>query len=52
MRRLADESFRVVVVEDCCGAAKDSLHRSELATIDTTYCHVVQIEDVVGFLRD
>ena len=27
VRSLADESFDVVVVEDCCAAATDELHR-------------------------
>jgi len=30
VRSLADESFQVVVVEDCCAAGTDELHRREL----------------------
>jgi len=46
VRSLADESFNVVVVEDCCAAATDELHRRELEIINMIYCHVVQSEDV------
>lgn len=49
VRSLADESFDVVVVEDCCAAATMELHRHELEVINMIYCHVVQLEDVFGF---
>lgn len=52
VRSLADESFEVVVVEDCCAASTEELHRNELTTINMIYCHVVQREDIPGFLRD
>lgn len=41
VRSLADESFNVVVVEDCCAAGTDALHHQELAIINRIYCHVV-----------
>jgi nicotinamidase-related amidase len=47
VRSLADESFGVVVVEDCCAAATDELHLNELKTINMIYCHVLQLEDVL-----
>lgn len=50
VRSLADESFNVIVVEDCCAAATDELHRHELEIINMIYCHVVQLEDIPGFL--
>jgi len=50
VRSLADESFGVVVVEDCCAAATDELHVNELKSINMIYCHVVQSEDVLAFL--
>lgn len=49
VRSLADESYGVVVVEDCCAAATDELHRHELAVINMIYCHVVQLEEALGF---
>ena len=50
VRSLADESFNVVVVEDCCAAATQELHIRELEIINMIYCHVVQLDDVTGFL--
>jgi nicotinamidase-related amidase len=50
VRSLADESFEVLVVEDCCAAATMTLHRNELEVINMIYCHVVQSEDLPGFI--
>jgi len=50
VRSLADESFDVVLVEDCCAAATDDLHRHELAVLNMIYCQVVTLADVAGFL--
>lgn len=52
VRSLADESFNVVVVDDCCAAATMELHRHELEVINMIYCHVVQLDDVVPFFED
>jgi nicotinamidase-related amidase len=41
VRSLADESFNVVLVEDCCAAGTDALHEQELAILNLIYCHVV-----------
>ncbi|MEO6607775.1 MAG: isochorismatase family cysteine hydrolase [Aestuariivirga sp.] len=41
VRSLADESFAVVVLEDCCAAANDALHERELEIINMIYCHVM-----------
>ena len=51
VRSLADESFGVVVVEDCCAAATEELHLDELRIINMIYCHVVQAEDLDGFFQ-
>ncbi len=50
VRSLADESFDVVVVEECCAAATEALHEDELKILNMIYCHVVGLDDVVGFL--
>ena len=50
VRSLVDESFNVVVVEDCCAAATDELHRHELEIINMIYCHVVSLKEVKTFL--
>ncbi len=52
VRSLADESFNVVVVDDCCAAATDELHQHELEIINMIYCHVVSKDDVLSFLQD
>ena len=41
VRSLADESFNVVVVEDCCAAGTLELHQRELEIINMIYCHVM-----------
>ncbi|WP_187432271.1 isochorismatase family cysteine hydrolase [Roseobacter fucihabitans] len=51
VRSLADESFGVLVVEDCCAAATEELHRHELEIINMIYCHVVRSDDVRSFVR-
>ena len=51
VRRLADESFGVVVVEDCCAAGTDELHRKELEIINMIYCHVMssaELKEIMG----
>ncbi|NOX42022.1 MAG: cysteine hydrolase [Alphaproteobacteria bacterium] len=49
VRSLADESFNVVVVEDCCAAATMELHARELEIINMIYCHVAELDEVKGF---
>lgn len=50
VRSLADESFNVVVVEDCCAAATMELHENELKIINMIYCHVTSMDEAQGFL--
>lgn len=49
VRSLADESFNVIVLEDCCAAATESIHRHELETLNMIYCQVVKSSDLVQF---
>ena len=46
VRSLADESFNVIVVEDCCAAGTEALHRCELEIINRIYCHVVSSQEL------
>ncbi len=48
VRSLADESFGVVVVEDCCAAGSDELHRKELEIINMIYCQVMSSKELTG----
>ena len=47
VRSLADESFRVILVEDCCAAGTDELHGQELAIINMIYCHVMSSSELL-----
>lgn len=49
VRSLVDESYGVVVVDDCCAAATMELHRHELEIINMIYCHVVQLDEALSF---
>lgn len=49
VRSLVDESFGVLVVEDCCAAATMELHEHELEIINMIYCHVVKLDEVLEF---
>jgi nicotinamidase-related amidase len=51
VRSLADESFGVIVLEDCCAAGSDELHRKELEIINNIYCHVMGSEDFVALVE-
>jgi nicotinamidase-related amidase len=45
VRSLADESFRVIVLEDLCAAGSDELHRQELEILNMIYCHVMSADE-------
>jgi len=51
VRSLADESFNVVVVEDCCAAGTDELHRNELEIINMIYCNVVTTDELIEVMK-
>jgi len=50
VRSLADESFNVVVVEDCCAAGAHELHEKELEIINMIYCHVMSSAELAGLM--
>lgn len=50
VRSLADESFTVVVVEDCCAAGSDELHDKELEIINMIYCHVMSSAELAAMM--
>jgi nicotinamidase-related amidase len=50
VRSLADESFAVIVVEDCCAAGSDELHRKELEIINMIYCHVMSSAELKSLM--
>ncbi|MCU7922317.1 MAG: cysteine hydrolase [Candidatus Thiodiazotropha sp. (ex Dulcina madagascariensis)] len=50
VRSLADESFNVLVVEDCCAAGTEELHRRELEIINMIYCHVLSSRELIEIM--
>ncbi|MBT2969740.1 MAG: cysteine hydrolase [Candidatus Thiodiazotropha sp. (ex Ctena orbiculata)] len=51
VRSLADESFNVIVVEDCCAAGTDELHHRELEIINMIYCQVVSSSELKDIME-
>ena len=51
VRSLADESYDVIVVEDCCAAGTDELHRRELEIINMIYCQVMQLAELYSCME-
>jgi biuret amidohydrolase len=50
VRSLADESYQVIVLEDCCAAATDELHYKELEIINMIYCHIMRASEFCDFI--
>ncbi len=50
VRSLADESFNVVVIEDCCAAGSDELHHKELEIMNMIYCHVLSSQELKAIM--
>lgn len=51
VRSLADESFNVVVVDDCCAAGSNELHEKELEIMNMIYCHVMRSQELQEMMR-
>jgi nicotinamidase-related amidase len=51
VRSLADESYAVIVLEDCCAAATDDIHLKELEIINMIYCHVMTRGELVAIME-
>ena len=52
VRSLADESFNVITVDDCCAAGSHELHGKELEIINMIYCHVASLAETISFLQE
>lgn len=50
VRSLADESFNVILVEDCCAAGTQELHRKELEILNMIYCHVMSTRELMTLM--
>ncbi len=51
VRSLADESYNVVVVEDCCAAGSHDLNVKESEIINMTYCHDVASAELIAMMK-
>jgi nicotinamidase-related amidase len=50
VRSLADESFHVIVLDDCCAAGSMELHDRELEIINMIYCHVMNKDELLSLM--
>lgn len=50
VRSLADESFKVWLIEDACMAATEEIQNHELAVLNNIYCHVINTEELLKAL--
>jgi nicotinamidase-related amidase len=50
VRSLADESYQVIVLEDCCAAASAELHAKELEIVNMIYCHVMSSSELSALI--
>ncbi len=51
VRSLADESYNVIVVDDCCAAGIEELHEKELEIINNIYCHVMSSQEIRDMMK-
>ncbi len=51
VRSLADESYNVIVLEDCCAAGSEDLHHKELEIINMIYCQVMSSRELKEMMR-
>ena len=47
VRALADESYKVWLIEDACMAATKELHENELMSLNNIYCHVINTQELL-----
>ena len=50
VRSLADESFNVILVEDCCAAGTGELHQKELEILNMIYCQVLSSAELAEIM--
>ena len=51
VRSLADESFKVWLIEDACMAATEEIQRNELEILNNIYCHVINTDELIEALK-
>lgn len=50
VRALADESFKVWLIEDACRAGNEEIQNNELEILNNIYCHVINTEELFAAL--
>ena len=50
VRSLADESFKVYLIEDATRASTEQIHNNELEILNNIYCHVINTEECIAAL--
>ncbi|HOG00906.1 MAG TPA: isochorismatase family cysteine hydrolase [Clostridia bacterium] len=50
VRSLADESFKVWLIEDACRASCEAIQHSELEILNNIYCHVINTDELLEAL--
>jgi len=50
VRSLADESFKVWLIEDACRASSEAIQHNELEILNNIYCHVINTEELLEAL--
>lgn len=51
VRSLADESFKVWLIEDACRAATQEIQDHELEILNNIYCHVINTDELLEVLK-
>ncbi|MBR0140313.1 MAG: cysteine hydrolase [Firmicutes bacterium] len=47
VRSLADESYRVWLIEDACRASTEEIQKAELTILNNIYCHVITTDECI-----
>lgn len=47
VRALADESFKVWLIEDACRASTEEIQNAELSILNNIYCHVISTDELL-----
>lgn len=50
VRSLADESFKVWLIEDACMASTEKIQANELEILNNIYCHVINTDELLNAL--
>lgn len=51
VRSLADESFKVWLIEDACMASTQKIQDNELEILNNIYCHVINTEELLEAIK-